>query len=57
MSKNKNKNENDIDLQWMSPDDYFYLEKQKAKEGKEDEPITDDEFREYLLSGKWKKQK
>lgn len=55
MDKSKNKNENDIDLQWMSPDDYFYLEKQKAKEGKADEEITDDEFRQYLLSGKWKK--
>lgn len=55
MGKSKNKNENDIDLQWMSPDDYFYLEEQKAKEGKAGEEITDDEFREYLLSGKWKK--
>ena len=51
MSKNKN----DIDTQWMSPDDYMSIEKQKAKEGKADEPITDDEFREYLLGKKWKK--
>lgn len=51
MSKNKN----DIDTQWMSPDDYMNLEKQKAKEGKAGEEITDDEFRDYLLGKKWKK--
>ena len=51
MSKNKN----EIDTQWMSPDDYFNLEEQKAKEGKADEEITDDEFRDYLLGKKWKK--
>lgn len=50
-----NKDKNDIDLQWMSFEDYMNLLEQKAKEGKADEPITDDEFREYLLSGKWKK--
>lgn len=50
------KHENDIDTQWMSPDDYMNLLEQKAKEGKADEPITDDEFREYLLGKKWKKQ-
>lgn len=64
MDKNKNmdgiydpdpKELDKIYSQWMSPDDYFYLEKQKAKEGKAGEPITDDEFRQYLLSGKWKK--
>lgn len=51
-----NKHENDIDLQWMSPDDYMNLLEQKAKEGKADEEITDDEFREYLLGERWKKQ-
>lgn len=50
-----NKHENDIDTQWMSFEDYMNLLEQKAKEGKADEEITDDEFREYLLSGKWKK--
>lgn len=48
-------NKNDIDTQWMSPDDYMNIEKQKAKEGKADEEITDDEFRDYLLGKKWKK--
>ena len=34
---------------------YMAIKKQKAKEGKADEEITDDDFRQYLLSGKWKK--
>lgn len=54
MNKNKNDNKNDdIDLQWMTPEAYIYLSKQADKEGKEE--ITDDDFRQYLLSGKWKK--
>lgn len=54
MNKNKNDDKNDdIDTQWMSPDAYFYLLKQADKEGKEE--ITDEDFRQYLLSGKWKK--
>lgn len=51
-----NKHENDIDTQWMSFEDYMNLLEQKAKEGKADEEITDDEFREYLLGKRWKKQ-
>lgn len=39
----------------MSFEDYMNLLEQKAKEGKADEEITDDDFRQYLLSGKWKK--
>lgn len=64
MDKNKNmdgiyhpdpKELDKIYSQWMSFEDYVAIEKQKAKEGKADEEITDDEFRQYLLSGKWKK--
>ena len=66
MDKNKNKNMDgiydpdpkeldEIYSQWVPFEDYVAIEKQKAKEGKADEEITDDEFRQYLLSGKWKK--
>lgn len=66
MDKNKNKNMDgiyhpdpkeldEIYSQWVPFEDYVAIEKQKAKEGKADEPITDDDFRQYLLSGKWKK--
>lgn len=62
MDKNKNmdgiydpKDLDEVYSQWVSFEDYVAIEKQKAKEGKADEGITDDDFRQYLLSGKWKK--
>ena len=55
MNKNKNTDDGNISIS-MSFEDYMAIEKQKAKEGKADEPITEDEFRQYLLSNKWKKQ-
>ncbi|MGO5287846.1 hypothetical protein [Pseudoscardovia suis] len=52
MSKHKNTDDVSISMPFEA---YVAIEKQKAKEGKADEPITEDEFRQYLLSGKWKK--
>lgn len=62
MDKNKNmdgiydpKDLDEVYSQWVPFEDYVAIEKQKAKEDKADEGITDDDFRQYLLSGKWKK--